>query len=157
MHFLTSIRSGEQTTLPVPPGWGGIASLVRADIYFFSEMCLFYCFPLMEFASVSQIMWFWNLKATYLCGGENEWFSLCNLALPSLFPFPHIPMCYGASCSRNSLGMKCHRLKVVSHTFWRGGGGREYEILRRGRVSPGEYREIFKTTDSLMMELRGFE
>ncbi|KAM6196898.1 uncharacterized protein WM294_008415 isoform 1-T2 [Sarcoramphus papa] len=76
-------------------------------------MCLFYCFPPVEFASMSQIMWFRNLKATYLCGGENEWFSLCNLALPSLLPFPHIPMCYGASCSRNSLGMKCHRLKLL--------------------------------------------
>ena len=41
--------------------------------------------------------------------------------------------------------------------FLKGAGGGEYEILRCGRASPGEYREIFKTTDSPMMELRGFE
>lgn len=85
----------------------------------------------MEFASVSHIMWFWDLKAAYLCGGENEWFSLCELALPSLLPSPHIPMCCGASCSRNSLGMKCHHLKLVSHTFGRRGG----ENLKSCRVA----------------------
>lgn len=39
--------------------------------------------------------------------------------------------------------------------FLKLGGGREYEILWRGRASPGEHRGILKTTGSLLVERRG--
>lgn len=142
--FPTSIRSGEQTALPVPTGWGEIASLACADIFFWNPLGLLFSpngicqrvpnYVVLKFKSNIPV---W--------GREGVVFTLQSGS--SLLPFPPIPTCYGAA--RGIVW----EWNVTVWNWWvtlcEGGG--------ENMKSCGVAERLLVRTDSLMMELRGFE